>query len=327
MAQNAAIVTETFSFLKEEWEAVLQGCSQPSVFLTPRWQRVWWECFGRGAELHLLALRSGRELLGIAPLMCRDDVLAFLGDTDLFDYHDFLVPAGREDAFYPALAEALASLSWRTLRLLSVPQGSPTLSHLPALARARGWAVEVVPEDVSPGMALPASWEEYLEGLDKHQRHELRRKLRRLSSQYPLNYYAVSDPNYLTGYLDDFLALMRLSKDEKSRFLTPQREEFFRLVARELAQAGVLQLYFLELEGRRVAAALCFDYGDQRFLYNSGFDPEYSELSVGLLLKALSVKDAIAEGLRYYDFLRGNEPYKYRLGGKDRQVYTVTVGR
>ena len=95
----------------------------------------------------------------------------------------------------------------------------------------------------------------------------------------------------------------------------------------KLSTVGILRLFFMELGGERVAAALCFDYGSSRFLYNSGFNPDYGYYSVGLMLHALCLKDAIQEGKSYFDFLRGSEPYKYDLGGKNRSIYDMVVTR
>ena len=81
----------------------------------------------------------------------------------------------------------------------------------------------------------------------------------------------------------------------------------------------------MEINGQKVAAVMCFDYGNSRFLYNSGYDPEFRYYSVGLLLKAFSIQNAIESGLNYYDFLRGGEPYKYDLGGIDRLVFNLNV--
>lgn len=72
---------------------------------------------------------------------------------------------------------------------------------------------------------------------------------------------------------------------------------------------------------------LCFDHEDTLSLYNSGYDPAYAALSVGIVSKELCVKDAIESGRRAVDFLRGREPYKYHLGGKDRMVSRVKIRR
>lgn len=318
---------ETWVTVLGPWQDALDRCPAATLFLTPFWQHIWWKHFGEGKTLCLFSLREGQRLLGVAPLCQEGGTLSFLGETDLFDYHDFIVPQGEEGAFYPALVHTLAGMSWQSLRLLSLREGSPTLEHLPPLARRQGWECQVEEEDVAPGLPLPADWEAYLQRLERHDRHEIRRKIRRFSPHGPPHCYAIDDPNYLWGFLEEFFALMRQSMEEKSRFLTPQREAFFRDAGVALAERGILRLYFLEYEGKRVAAALCFDYRGQRLLYNSGFDPAYGHLSVGLVLKALTIKDAIERGLVYYDFLRGDEDYKFRLGGRSRRLFRLIVRR
>jgi CelD/BcsL family acetyltransferase involved in cellulose biosynthesis len=120
---------------------------------------------------------------------------------------------------------------------------------------------------------------------------------------------------------------LRESSPEKMAFLTQEREKFFVDIARELAVRGQFKLYFLELNGVRVASCICFDYADSYLLYNSGYDPGYSNLSVGLINKALCIREAIEEGRRSFNFLRGSERYKYDLGGKNQVLYRVTGRR
>ena len=94
-----------------------------------------------------------------------------------------------------------------------------------------------------------------------------------------------------------------------------------------MSQDNRLRLFFLELEGRPVATSLCFDYDSSRLLYNSGYDPEFSYYSVGLLLDALCLREAIEQKLGYFDFLRGDEPYKAHLGGQQHVLYQMVVKR
>jgi len=94
-------------------------------------------------------------------------------------------------------------------------------------------------------------------------------------------------------------------------------KSYFRSLAQAMADARMLKLFFLELDAEPVAASMCFDFNSTRHLYNSGFDPRFRSLSVGLMCKVFSVKDAIEKGLKKYDFLKGAETYKYRLGGRE----------
>ena len=120
---------------------------------------------------------------------------------------------------------------------------------------------------------------------------------------------------------------MNVPGPEKDEFLIPEREEFFLDLARELAPRGMFKLYFLEVDDKKVASCICFDYDDAYLLYNSGYDPEYSSLSVGLLNKTLTLKEAIDEGKHTFDFLRGTERYKYDLGGKNQLVRQLIIRR
>ncbi|MEE8442113.1 MAG: GNAT family N-acetyltransferase [Dehalococcoidia bacterium] len=321
------IVQEDFSPTWDDWEALAAQTLRPSVFQTPLWHHVWWKELGGQAELRLISLREDETLVGIGPLMLHDDTLMFLGDTDLWDYHDFVIARDRDADFYPVLFEYLRQERWSRMDLRSLPEDSTSLRYLPELAKACGYRVEVTKEDVSPGVALPATWDDYLMGLTKKDRHELRRKLRRLEKQESYECYEVNGTSSLQGALEDFFILMRDSRQDKAIFLTPERERFFRHMADELARADLLKLFFMEVSGKRVASALCFDYGQTRFLYNSGYNPEYSSLSVGLLLKALCLRNAIGEGKTYFDFLRGDEPYKYDLGAKDMGLYQLVIQR
>ena len=171
------------------------------------------------------------------------------------------------------------------------------------------------------------SWDDYLLTLRKKDRHELRRKLRRLERENTSAQYAYVEADQIDASLPDFFRLMRASSGEKNDFLTEEREMFFRDMVATLSSLGMLRLYFLEVDLNRVAACICFDYDGQYLLYNSGYDPEYSSLSVGLLNKALCLKDAIEEGKYSFDFLRGTERYKYNLGAQDQLVYEMIVRR
>jgi CelD/BcsL family acetyltransferase involved in cellulose biosynthesis len=112
---------------------------------------------------------------------------------------------------------------------------------------------------------------------------------------------------------------MRISRDDKDEFLTPTMEGFFRDLATTFADLGLARLSTLKLDGVGVAMVFAFENEDTTFLYNSGYHPAFAHLAVGLLSKAEAIRDAIARGKRTFDFLRGEEEYKKRLGGEARQ--------
>lgn len=322
---TCVVSTATFTSLQSQWEALAERQTHASIFLTPLWQRAWWDSFGVGGELRLLPIGGEAAPSAIAPMMLSGDTLTFLGGSDLFDYHDVILSGDGADAL-DEVARCILAEEWKRLELLSLRDGSHTLAALPERLSRAGCEVSIEQEDVSPGIALPASWDEYLATLRKKDRHELRRKLRRLDTAGPWRVVAAT-PQSLDEDTALFLELMRESRDEKRIFMAPEREAFFRTILRRTSEAGYLRLMFLEVVGERVSGVACFDYAGCRHLYNSGFRLDYGALSVGLLLKALALRDAIEQGLTYYDLLRGAEPYKHHLGARDVALYTLRANR
>jgi CelD/BcsL family acetyltransferase involved in cellulose biosynthesis len=282
---------------------------------------------GVAGNVFVLTVRDGDDLIGVAPFMRKGDELRIAGDSEICDYSDIISATDQRRAVLCALFAHVDEEDWRRIVIWGVRADSPTLDLLPSLAAERGLTLTIEPEAVCPRVALPESWDAYLLSLGKKDRHELRRKIRRLSEAGQIREYTLTEPAQIADALPDFLHLHRVSREDKAAFMTPDMERFFRSICSALAAEQSILLYFLELDGRRVAAILAFDCGDEVWLYNSGFDPTYSSVSVGLVSKALMLKQAIADGKRCYDFLRGAEPYKYDLGAHDLAVFRCTLTR
>jgi CelD/BcsL family acetyltransferase involved in cellulose biosynthesis len=315
----------SFQAIESEWESVLQDSPANTLFLTPQWQKVWWDTFGDGQDMCGFTYPSSDGVAAIASLAKSGDTLSFMGSQDTFDYNDFPIRPGHEEGFYQTLLERMDELDFQKMQLNSLRDSSPTLELFPDMARSRGYTVEIEEEDVTSGIELPGTWDEYLGLLNKKDRHELRRKLRRMDAQTDWKWYSITDPVEVGERLGEFISLMRQSRADKDEFMTSERELFFHNITQRMAELNQLQLYFLDMDGSTVATSLCFDYGGSRLLYNSGYDPEYGYFSVGLLLNAMCLKDAIDRGLTYFDFLRGPEPYKAHLGGQQRSLYQMVV--
>ncbi|MQF86838.1 MAG: GNAT family N-acetyltransferase [SAR202 cluster bacterium] len=315
--------TLSFDESRSIWGKHLSLQNWNSVFMTPEWQESWWSIYGDNYTLQLIHILSDKRSLGIAPLALNKRKLTFIGDTDLFDYHDFIT---NNDDFYPHLFETIKSIDWDTLELVSVPEWSPTYSLLPSAALAQGYNVAIEFEDVVPGISLPPSWEEYLGLLNKKDRHELRRKIRRLENAGDL-YLRTSNAITLQQDLKLFMSMMAESKEDKKNFLIPKRESFLQSIAVKMQDSNFLKLFILELNETPVSALMCFDYKNTRLVYNSGYVGSYANLSVGLVLKAFCIKDAIESKLAYFDLLRGPEAYKYHLGAIDSNIHKLVVSR
>ncbi len=296
-----------------------------SPFVLPAWLKVWWQELGSEAELYLGAVRQGEEVIGIAPLMVEDSKASLLGSADVCDYLDFVVVPGMEGDFFGVLLDDLRQKGVGHLDLGAVRPDSTVPTHLAGIARDRGYEVICHPEDVSVELDLPATWEEYLAILTAKQRHEVRRKLRRLSEAGKIDYHFVKNSAAVPDTMSVFLKMFSESRQDKATFLTARMESFFRSLAEAMAEIGLLRLGILELDMLPAAMILCFDYNDCIYLYNSGYDPQYNSLSVGLLSKVLCIKESIQEGKKRFDFLKGDETYKYRLGGREVPLYRCQI--
>jgi CelD/BcsL family acetyltransferase involved in cellulose biosynthesis len=312
------------------WNALVARGALPTPFSTWQFQTTWHRAFTDGT-LHLFAVPDGvGGWAGLLPLYTTETpdgpVLRLVGGVDVADYLDVIAVAGREEEVWKALLPAVARRPWRRIELCPVPAASPTAGVLPALAAATGLRCTVGVEDRCPVVELPASWDAYLAGLPGKDRHELRRKLRRAEVGRP-RVEVARTPAAMAALMDGFIALHRKSKAGKARFMDERMEGFFRQLGGVLAEAGLAALWVLWLEARPAAALFCLEYAGRIGLYNSGFDPEARGMSPGVVLIARTIEDAIARGFRCYDFLRGEEPYKYGFGARPTEVLRVTLER
>ncbi len=318
---------EDLDSLAPEWAALLERTREPVPFLHPTWHRVWLDEFQDGRELLLLAVRDGSALVGVAPLLRAEGRLSLVGHYSICDYMDFTVAPEHAADVFDALLAVLRGESWAEIELRGLRDDSVTVAELLPRAQAAGFAVECEDEAVAPHVVLPESWEAYQASLNKKDRHELRRKLRRLGELGELQMTAYTRPEDLEEHLPVLIRLMVESRGDKAAFMSEQIGRFFHRMASALARDGLVRLYELELNGSAIASVLCFDQRRRLFLYNSGYDPQFAQFAVGLGSKAMCLQDAIESGHSCVDFLRGHEPYKYDLGGKDRQIYKATIRR
>jgi CelD/BcsL family acetyltransferase involved in cellulose biosynthesis len=333
--------------LAEEWNDLLACCSASHVpFLRYEYLRTWWKYLGGGewtqADLYAIVARGdGNRLEGIAPLFFnvnRDGLRALhlLGSIEISDYLDFIVRQTEISEFVDALFDCLAGdrpaihsqlPDWQILDLYNLPETSPTLLSLKASAEKRGWEYNQQQLQPCPYIPLPEDWQVYLSGIDKKQRHEIRRKMRRCEEYTaPVRWYIVENEASLEAEMVDFFSLMA-QDPEKDRFLTASMRAQMQAIAKAAFQSGWLQLAFLEVDGKKAASYMNFDFAGHIWVYNSGLNFEYRELSPGWVLLGNLLRWAIENHRESFDFMRGDEDYKYRFGGVNRHVVRATIQR
>lgn len=302
------------------------------------------------AEVHT-SIRHGSEpnLTPVAPTA----KAVYLGATYHADYATVLASPEDLPGVAEAVVEALCDHAptdprhperWDIVDLRRLRAADPATEALAeAFGRheiAEGWTLNLEPEDVCPVAALPgggrpgaATIDDYLATLGKHERHEIRRKVRRAEAAGPIELVESSDP---LDDLQSFIELHTARWGDEGLFPVSRGGDQSRVfVSRMLellgpgtrAPLGGAHLSFLTVGGERIATSIHFETPNALLYYNAGVSPTARELSPGVVLVERLARLALDRGLTRLDFLRGDEPYKYEWGARDEPVQRILVRR
>ena len=320
-----------------EWDLLVENSHANGPFMRYGYQKLWWQHRGGGewpdARLALVTARRDGRLVGVAPLFHTPDYqgkprLMLVGSVEVSDYLDLIAMPADIAEFAGELLPFLRAAGlpeWQGLDLYNVLESSPSLPALNAAADQHGWQYAQTRAYHCPHILIPGDWETYLAGIDKKQRHEIRRKMRRMEeSATPHRWYVVSDAAALDAEIDGFIQLMEHDED-KLRFLTPPMRAFFRAAFHWAFDAGILMMSFLEIDGQKAAGYTSFDYLNRLWVYNSGINRSFMEYSPGWVLLGNLLQWCNDNKREAFDFMRGDEEYKYRFGAVDRFVMRVQV--
>lgn len=311
MVSSKKITLEDIS----DWNNLIKESQTATFFQTKEWLTLWVKHWGKNTKVFIYAVYDGDSLVGIVPFGIKGKI-NFLGVPDpsgpasLSDFGDVIIKSGRESEVWEAVLKRIKDLKLR-IELNYIREESPSFKILQGL----GGRAEVM--EVSPVINLPKTWDEYLASLDRHDRHEIRRKMRKIEAENVIKVCDEITPNNI----DDFFRLMASSSEEKSKFLSGDMRKFISEVIVQLAPKKLLTLCLLRYNNENIAAIYLLFQNNETLLYNSGFEPKYYHLSPGLILNVYAIKQAIEEGKRRFNFLRGGEKYKFDLGGKQKNLY------
>lgn len=314
---------EALALTRDEWTRLAATLPGYGPFLGPDWAEVWWRHFGAGSTLMIGEVGDGDALIPL--YRSGDGLVSFVGGSDVTDYVGVVGPFAVHAAAGEVLVDRLAADDeWREFQAVAVPAESGFTVAAALAAVRHDFDVSFAVED-SAVLRLPPTFDGYLELVGKKERHEIRRKERRLARE--LGDLQLDEDGEWSAAIEGFVAMHRLSRGDKGEFMNDEMAAFFRDAARRFAELGSLRLDTLRAGGRPVASTLGFADEHGYYLYNSAFEPSVGGLSPGNVLLGMLIRREVEAGRPVFDFLRGDERYKFRLGARPRPLRRLTIRR
>jgi CelD/BcsL family acetyltransferase involved in cellulose biosynthesis len=333
---STAIVDTTSGFdaLRGEWDELLRNSASNNLFLTWDWLRTWWEHLPEDRSLHIVTVRDkDARLVALAPLTVRPRrwlrlmpfrTIEFLGRGNVgSDYLSVIVRNGFEHEGLRALAARLTD-GRLAVEFSHVDAQNAQMQAAEAELGARGWHGHRTTIETCPYINLEGhTWDSYVAALGRTHRTNFKRKLKKVQSLYKLRIDEATTDAERRAALDILVNLhLKRRREVGGSDALHRREllEFHQNFTASALRAGVLRLQVMWLDEVPVAAMYGLEYNNVFYFYQSGFDSTYATHSVGLVMAGLAIKGAIERGVREFDFLHGNETYKYLWASAEREL-------
>lgn len=311
------------------WNSLLERSNNKNLFSLYEWQKNFWRYFKRGLTLFVLLCRRGKEVVGVFPLVIdRTKTVKFLG-SGISDYLDLICEKEEEEKILNSFFEFLFSNSslWNLIKLENIPENSSLLKYN---IEGKNFFILKSPSECCPYIILPETYQNYLKSLGKKTRFNLNYYRRLLHRNFKTEFKTISRYEELEETILKFFELHKkrwLKKKMPGMLYTEKRRNFQKEVAGEFFKKNILRIYTLSLDGETVAVLYGFLYCGKFYYYLSGFNPSFSSYSVGTVLTSYAIEKAIEEKAEIFDFLRGDEEYKYRFGCVDKFNYNLYIAK
>jgi len=322
---------EAFRDLQDEWNHLLDRAARKSAFLRHEFMFAWWEIHGRqqrGATPFILITRDReRRLVGLLPLyrgksrelLIGVRELRFLGSVhEAPEYLDLVVA---DNAPTPQIVKAVLNglknlrAKYDLLRLTDMAEDALLPAFLPNWATECGGEFRQMPWMVCPHIKISGDFESYLQSVSSNHRANFRRRQRKLNETCKVTMEIAAAPAQVEKDFDTLFALHQkrwAQREGTSAFDNETSRLFHRRVAKAMAENGVARIFSLKCDDKTVAALYCFLYDHRLMYYQAGFDIDYESQSVGLVLMGMILQHCCEQGYSEFDFLRGEEEYKFR---------------
>jgi len=298
---------DSFEPIVSEWDDLATRAGG-SPFVRPGWFEAWWSAFGRGRPA-IVTARDGGRLVGVAPLYRRRGTTHALSNVHSPEFA-FLAADAAADR---ALAERVFAASPVHTSFAFLDAGSPSAVELLRAARARRRHVFVSTLQRSPYVEVDGGWERFEAGLAKKFVTDLRRRRRALEREGAVAVEVADGSERREELFAELLAVEPSGWKEgrgTSIASSPQTRAFYERVAAWASGQGFLRIASLRLDGRPLAVHLALEANGVWYFLKGGVDPEARRFAPGKLLVHALLERAFDNGLRSYEFLGADEPWK-----------------
>lgn len=343
MRVEALTNSQDVSALASRWDEL--ACMDPrdGFFRTHTWYSAWMQHIRPDAKPYVLVVRDQLGgIAGIAP-MCQATYqdLGFrleglrwaAREVVSGDFLDLVCAPAMRSEVTAATLDYLGQTrsNWSLLVLGELIAGGE--SHTAAAALANRWNLPIREQEqrICPYIALPGTFDAYLETLGSSTRYHIRRRTRDVEKR-GAEVRVLKDPVEVADTLPELIRLHVArwrTENQPGTLSRPGIAACLRQVCLNLPADSSVRLHLLRHEGKAAAALLAFHFGESAVYYQAGWDPDspLTSLSPAVVLMANSIRTAIVEGKKYYEFLRGDEDYKSRWTTTHRTTTTVLIGR
>jgi len=330
---------EHFFSLKNNWNEILSMSMQHSIFMTWEWLYTWWETYSKGKELCILLFcEDNGHLVGIAPFYITCEkvlgisirILKLIGSEEVCsEYLDVIAKKDKTIEVTKELALYLKSHSeWDILHLRDISEHGIINDVLKKMNEKGNITCTDVIKTTNPFISLPEKEEIFMASLSHNKRSAIKRKEKKLTREHGFSIFNVDKMENLGGAFQDFVALHQKLWESRGFPGMFKRKAFLRFhetIAKRFLENNWLRLYFLSISGKPIASLYGFQEGDKFYYYQSGFDPAWRVYGVGTILINYTIKEAIRNKLKEYDFLRGEADYKFDFTGTFRHTRETFV--
>ncbi len=339
MAVRVISLDEEFSALESAWEELFASNPAHRPYQSWQWNYAWWKHHGKAGDLRLIMLKADGHLVGIAPLFLAKRLhgiplrhLRMIGHRRA-DYQDVVVRPGFEAVFFQELFEHLIADRgrWHFLEIRDLPELSANMPWIMRESRRIFPSVQQDPGEECATLLLPATFDEFLNGLSKRFRKDIAYCRRLLERHFTVEFRAISGADQTSAALADLATVYRArwleEKGSMTPFDNPQSAGFEQEVCEQLSRAGLYQLYLLYADQKPAAGILAYVHNGRCYVERFAHSPEFHKYSAGTILLSLAIEDAIGKRFTEFDLMRGAEAYKFRWNGQSRRNFRVRIFR